>query len=398
MTTVLRAGGLVAAGTSGGPAPGWVAIDGGLLVETGSGPGPRDAVDLGDALLAPGLIDLQVNGLDGVDVGTAEPEAIVELASALAARGVTAFAPTATSRPLGEYPGWLDRLAAARRRAAARDGSGDATAALLGAHLEGPFLGAARGAHPADALRPADLAWTRSLLDAYPDAVAMVTVAPEADPGAALIAMLADRGVTVALGHSRATFSAATDAAAAGATVVTHLFNGMGPLHHREPGLAGAALADARLTPTVIADLVHVHPAVLGVVFSAKATVALVSDVVATTAGPAVGARTALHARAVGGAARLADGTLAGTTVTLERAMANVVGLGVPVDRAIAMATTVPAALLGLTDRGRLAPGTRADLVAVDPRDAAVRAVWLGGMPVRARDGRLGHGSSGVSR
>jgi N-acetylglucosamine-6-phosphate deacetylase len=180
---------------------------------------------------------------------------------------------------------------------------------------------------------------------------------------------LHDHDVTVALGHSTATYDEARAAAGAGARLVTHLFNGMGPLHHREPGLAGAALDDDRLTPTLIADLVHVHPAALRLAIARKRNVALVTDRVATTG---------LHVTE-DGAARLSDGTIAGATLAMNGAVRNVVGLGVPVERAVETASTIPAEVLGRADRGRLAPGRRADIVAFDPRSLAVRAVWIGG-------------------
>jgi N-acetylglucosamine-6-phosphate deacetylase len=208
-----------------------------------------------------------------------------------------------------------------------------------------------------------------ALLVEFPQLVTIVTIAPEADPGLAATRLLANSGVTVALGHSTATYDEARAAAGAGARLVTHLFNGMGPLHHREPGLAGAALDDDRLTPTLICDLVHVHPAVLRLAIHRKRNVGLVTDRVATE-----GLRVDED-----GAARLSDGTLAGSTLSMRQAVRNTVGLGIPVERAVEMAATIPADALGLTDRGRIAPGMRADLVALDLESLAVRAVWLGG-------------------
>jgi N-acetylglucosamine-6-phosphate deacetylase len=194
----------------------------------------------------------------------------------------------------------------------------------------------------------------------------MITLAPEADAGFAVIRALSAAGVVVALGHSTATYDEAIAAADAGATVVTHLFNGMGPLHHRQPGLVGAALDDPRLTPTLIADLVHVHPAALRLAIVRKANVALVSDVVAAST-------TDLDA------ARTSDGRLAGATTLLDGAVANVVGLGMPIERTITMAATVPARVLGLVDRGGITAGSRADLVALDDTSFAVDAVWIAG-------------------
>ncbi|MCZ7525935.1 MAG: amidohydrolase family protein [Acidimicrobiia bacterium] len=191
---------------------------------------------------------------------------------------------------------------------------------------------------------------------------------PEADPGLEATRLLASRGVVVGLGHSRCTYEEALAAADAGATVVTHAFDAMGPLHHRAPGLVGAALEDERLVPTLIGDLAHVHPAVIRLVAAAKARVALVSDAVATAG---------LVAR--DGAAFLPDGSLAGSATPLGVALGRVAAAGIPLARAVEMASTVPAGVLDLADRGHLAVGARADVVGLDPATLAVRAVWLRG-------------------
>jgi N-acetylglucosamine-6-phosphate deacetylase len=356
----------------GPPAPGWVAIDDGLIVETGWGPVPAGAVDVGDALLAPGLIDLQVNGVDNDDFATADPEGWQRAGLAQLGVGVTAFCPTLVTAPLDRYEDAL-----ARARAARAGHEPGRLPSIVGVHLEGPFLGGAPGAHPVELLRAVDLEWLRRLMSAFPGLVTIVTLAPEADPDFAATRLLCEQNVTVALGHSTATYDEARAAADAGARLVTHLFNGMGPFHHREPGLAGAALDDDRLTPTLIADLVHVHPAALRLAIARKRNVALVTDQVAITG---------LHVTQ-DGAARLPDGMIAGSTLSMNGALRNAVGLGVPMERAIAMASVIPADVLGLTDRGRLEPGARADVVAFDPRSLAVRGVWLGGEPVLGAPG-----------
>jgi N-acetylglucosamine-6-phosphate deacetylase len=359
VTTVLAARGVCPPGP---PAPGWVAIDDGVVVEVGTSAARPGAgvVDLGDAVLAPGFLDLQVNGIGDVDLTTADAVAWARADDAMVRAGTTGYCPTFVSAPLDSYESTLERARVARQH----------TDAMLGVHLEGPFLGNAPGAHPRELVRQVDVDWLEHALATHADLITLVTLAPEADPGCVAIRRLAERGVVVALGHSTASYDEALAATAAGATVVTHLFNGMGPLHHREPGLAGAALTDDRLTPTLIADLVHVHPAALRLAIASKRSVALVTDAVAIGDG-------AFTRR--DGAARLPDGTLAGSTLTLDRAIANVAALGVPVERAIEMATAIPADVLGLPDRGRLAPGTRADLVALDPASLAVQAVWLAG-------------------
>ena len=359
MTTVLAARAMCPPGP---PAPGWLAIEDGIVVELGPGaarPGPG-VIDLGDALLAPGFLDLQVNGIGDVDFATTDADGWGRADRALLDAATTGYCPTFVSAPLDAYEPALARARAARER----------SDAILGVHLEGPFLGNAPGAHPRHLLRPVDLDWLGHTVDAHAGLIALVTLSPEVDPGGGAIRLLADRDVVAALGHSTASYDDARAAADAGATVVTHLFNGMGGFHHREPGLAGAALVDDRLTPTLIADLVHVHPAALRLAIAAKRSVGLVTDAVA------VGDR---GFAVVDGAARQPDGTLAGSTLTLDRAVANVAALGVPVERAIEMATVIPAEVLGVRDRGRLAPGARADVVALDPVSLAVRTVWLAG-------------------
>jgi len=348
----------------GPPAPGWLAIDDGLIIEVGSGPAPAGAFDAGSVVLAPGFIDLQVNGVGDDDFVSADADGWRRAGRAQLEEGVTGYCPTLVTAPLDAYPAALERVLAART-----DAENQALPTIVGVHLEGPFLGGAPGAHPVALVRPADREWLRALLAAFPGLVQLVTLAPEADPGFEATRLLHEQGVTVALGHSTATYETARAAADAGARLVTHLFNGMGPLHHREPGLAGAALDDERLTPTLIPDLVHVHPAALRLAIRHKQNVGLVTDRVATT-----GLRVTED-----GAARLDDGTLAGSTLSMARAVQNTVGLGVPIARAMEMAATIPAGALGLTDRGRIAPGVRADLVALDPSSLAVRAVWLSG-------------------
>jgi N-acetylglucosamine-6-phosphate deacetylase len=271
--------------------------------------------------------------------------------------------------PLDRYDAALARVAAARDATAGRP-----LPQILGVHLEGPFLGGAPGAHPPEFLRDVDREWLADLLDRHPGLVRLVTLAPEADPSHDGIRMLSDRGVRVSLGHTACSYDEAVSAMAAGATLATHLFNGMAPLHHRDPGLVGAAL-DPRvgLTPTVIADGVHLHPAVLAAVFAATEPI-LVSDAVATDVQDFGSTATARD-----GAAYLADGTLAGAVALLDDAVRRVVGLGIPVERAVAAASACPAAVLGLAE----APGT----IALDG-ELVVRAAWRDGRRIDGGEDR----------
>ncbi|MDQ1534743.1 MAG: N-acetylglucosamine-6-phosphate deacetylase, partial [Actinomycetota bacterium] len=248
--TVVAASGVVAAGFR-SDEPGWVELDEGRIVGIGVGR-PAGAVVVDDAVLVPGFIDIQVNGVDGDDFAHAEAAGWHTALHTQARHGVTACCPTLVSAPLASY--------AAPLAIAASIASGDSVAqgehvgaAVLGVHLEGPFLGGAPGAHVVEHLRPVDLPWLRALLERTAGLVRIMTLAPEADAGFTGTRVLCDAGIVVAIGHSTATYEETRGAADAGATVVTHLFNGMGPFNHRNPGVAGAALDDPRLTPSLIA-------------------------------------------------------------------------------------------------------------------------------------------------
>ncbi len=340
-----------------------------------SSAGASGAVDVGDAFIVPGFVDLQVNGVGAFDFGSAADEqGIARGLDAITASGTTTCLPTIVTAPLRQYDAMLDRVRASR---ALDDAS--SRCSVAGVHIEGPFLGGAPGAHPRELIRDVDLHWLDGLLRRHRDLIRMFTIAPEADPDLAGIRLIAAAGVVVAIGHSVCSCAEAIAAADAGARAVTHLFNGMSGLHHRTPGVVAAALLDDRLTPTLIADLVHVHPAAILVALAAKRDVVAITDAVA----PASGASGGLHIVERDGAAYLDDGTLAGSVLTMDAALRNLVAMGVSFDRALAMTTTAPCELVGLTDRGRLEPGARADLVVLTPDTLAVDQVWIGGERVR---------------
>jgi N-acetylglucosamine-6-phosphate deacetylase len=346
--------------TATGPVPdAEVVVEGGLIVETRPASGA-----VPDVVLVPGFVDLQVNGTGGVDVARAEGADWDTLDEALLAQGVTTWCPTIVTAPLDALEASLTRVAEAAGRPGGRRPH------IAGAHLEGPFL-AVPGAHRPEHLRhDVDVAW----LDAVASVLRVITLAPELPGALDAITSLSNRGVLVALGHSACTAEVADDAAAAGARLVTHLGNAMGPLHHRAPGLLGAALADERLSVSVIADLVHTHPVFVRLAFAAKGAraVALVTDAVASSPGVEP--------------PRLPDGTLAGSVLRMDRAVSNTVEhSAIALADAVAAASTTPARLLGLSDRGAIAPGRRADLVTLEHVDGAwrVASVWVSGAAVR---------------
>jgi len=319
--------------------------------------------------LVPGLVDLQVNGHDDIDVASARGADWDRLDSLLLAQGVTAWCPTLVTAPTASYPAALSRIAEASGRPGRHP-------EVLGTHLEGPFLGTRPGAHRTDLVRGVDRAW----LDALPHDVAIVTAAAECENAADLWSWARERGVVASVGHSGADAAAAADAFEAGARMVTHLFNAMSGLDHRSPGVASAALLDGRVTAGLIADGVHVHPDLVRLAFRVKgpAGIALVTDAVAWRAGR-VGD---IALTGDGGAPRLADGTLAGSALTLDRAVANVVAWGAAdLVGAVRAASTTPADVLGRPDLGRIAVGARADLAALGP-DGTCVATWLGGTQV----------------
>lgn len=344
-----------------------VVLDGERIaaVRPASGPVP-------DRVLCPGFVDLQNNGMLDADVASADPATWDRLDGLLLDQGTTSWCPTLVTAPLDRYPDRLASVSEAMARTGVRP-------RILGVHLEGPFLGGRPGAHPTEHLQPIDLEW----LAALDPAPAVLTLAPELDRAPEAVAALVGRGTLVALGHSSADADQVAACVDAGARLVTHLFNGMAPLDHRRPGLLAAALADPRLTPSLIADLVHVHPLVLQAAMAAKGPGRwiLVTDAVAWEHPEArVAGR---DVQLVDGVPRLADGTIAGSALTMDRAVQHVVGAcGVPLPEAVAAASTTPATLLGRTDRGRIARGCLADLVALGPA-LDVQSVWLGGEQVR---------------
>jgi N-acetylglucosamine-6-phosphate deacetylase len=365
----------------------------------GSARGPESELGGDELVVSPGLVDLQVNGSFGIDVA-AEPQRIDELATHLVQVGVTAFLPTVISAPAEVYEtlegAWrkLPYLPSAGRGDDLHEGRlASGGARPLGLHLEGPYLSPHRvGVHPAMAVAGADqglpegalLRWLRELRvgDGGPGALRIMTLAPERAGGLARIALLRAHGAIASCGHTDASYEELRAGIDAGATMATHLFNAMSPLHHRLPGAVGAVLDDPRIVTSVIADGAHVHPAALRLAHRLKGPrgLVLVSDSVAEAAPRSVRAQaTNATAKANG------VGVLAGSLVPLDEAVARFAdAVGDPA-AALRAATELPAALLGLTHLGRLAAGAVADLAVFDAQ-LALRAVLCAGEVVHRRD------------
>jgi N-acetylglucosamine-6-phosphate deacetylase len=339
------------------------------------------AVDLDDEaasdgpIVAPGFVDLHVHGWGGHDA-MGDAAALDGMARALLRRGVTSFLPTAVTAPLSELEAFAGRVRSWLPSAPA-DG-----AEPFGFNLEGPFLAAARrGAHDADHLRiPADV--PPATLDGLLDGLRLITIAPELAGAIDLIRWLRERDVAVSIGHSAATLDEARAAYDAGARSTTHLFNAMSGLDHRSPGVALAALLDDTVAVELIADGIHVHPALWSLIARLKPAdrLMLVSDAVALAGtGDGHGRIGGLAVEVVGDRVTLAGtSTLAGSVIALDTAVRNLVAAGIGLPAAVAAASRNPLALLGITDRGRIAAGQRADLVQLGD-DLAVERVMRDG-------------------
>lgn len=352
--------------------PADVTVDAGRIVAA-DGARARRVIDAAGMIVAPGFVDLQVNGGWGHDF-TTDPASLGAVAAELPATGVTAFLPTIVSST-------RDRRAAA---IAAVGGHRPApgAAAVLGLHFEGPMIAAGRaGAHDHRVIGPVDPDEYRGWGAA---GVRLVTLAPETPGALEAVTRLSSDEVLVSIGHTACSAGEFAAARAAGARAVTHLFNAMAPFGHRSPGPIGATLADPGVVAGLICDNIHVDPVAVAAAWRALGPdrIVLVTDAMAGLGLP-VGTVVPLgaHDAFVGAAGvRLADGTLAGSNLTMDAAVRNLVdATGCTAAQALGCASRVPADLLGLHDRGRIEPGARADVVLLDEY-LHVRHTLVGGV------------------
>jgi N-acetylglucosamine-6-phosphate deacetylase len=366
-----------------------------ILVEDGkiTGLGPRDEVRVpaeavhyaaGDKIVVPGFVDIHIHGAGGHDVMEANARALDRITATVARYGTTSILATTVTAPVEETCHSLQGIARYIRN---HEKPGDSTrpaAEILGIHLEGPFISKARrGVHPLDSIaRPSaeDLAKFREAADGL---VKIVTIAPELPGALELIAAAVADGLVVALGHTDADYKQTRAAFAAGARHAVHFYNAMRPFTHRDPGVIGAVLTEPEMTAEVIADGVHVAGPAIQVLIGTKGfhTVLLASDGTSATGMPDGNYRLGtMEVTVKGGVCRNAEGKLAGSTLTLDRALRYVVELGVPLIEAVRMATVLPARRIGLAGKkGIIAIGADADLVVLT-QDLRVEAVMTRGI------------------
>jgi N-acetylglucosamine-6-phosphate deacetylase len=361
--------------------PGWVLVDDGTISSAGSGEPPArpdaEVIDASGSWVLPGFVDIHCHGGGGAAFTSADPAHVRQVVDAHTAHGTTTMLASLVTRPVPELVEQVAALADLVQEGL-----------VAGVHLEGPFLSAARcGAHDPAILRPPDPVSVDALLAAGRGTIRMVTVAPELEGAVPAVKRLVDAGVIAAIGHTDALADDVVPAVDAGASVATHLFNGMRPLHHREPGPIGALLDDERVTVELICDLVHLHPTVVRLAArhaGTGRTVLITDAIAAAAAGDGVYDIGGLEVNVTNGVPTLAGGgSLAGSTLTMDAAFRNLVqSCGLGVLDAVAASATRPAELLGLGKvTGRLAAGYAADIVLLDdalrPTSVMKRGEWV---------------------
>jgi N-acetylglucosamine-6-phosphate deacetylase len=333
-----------------------------------------DASASEERLIVPGFIDLHVHGGGGADVMDGA-DAVRTMARFHARQGTTSLLATTVTAPADELRRAFAGIAAARAEPATNG------AEVLGVHLEGPFLNPeALGAQPPFAIAP-DLDLVAGLHEAAPIRVA--TMAPEIDPDGRLLAWLVGHGIRAQIGHTRCSYGEAAAALDRGAAGFTHLYNAMTGLHHRAAGAVGCALARARFAELIL-DFQHVEAGAALAALRSIPGLYAITDAVAACGMPDGAYHLGRHPiQKSGPTVRLADGTLAGSVLTMDRAFANFAALGLDQVEGVRRTSSIAADYLGLDDRGRLVPGRRADLVLIDAR-GAVTGVIREGRPIGA--------------
>jgi N-acetylglucosamine-6-phosphate deacetylase len=358
-----------------------------VIVEAGSRvarevPHGVRVVNFGDAVLAPGFVDIHIHGGAGHDVMEADADGLSAVEQLLFKHGVTSYFPTTVTAPLDKTWSALDRLANAIESASRYGESRKVRARPLGIHLEGPFIShARRGVHPPQNLLLPTLPAFDRFWQAARGHIRVMTIAPELEGAGEVIAEAARREVCVSLGHSNSDLNSARAAVAAGARHATHTFNAMRPLDHRDPGILAEVLTDSRLSADIIADGIHLDPTIVELFLKAKGVdgAVLITDAISATGMPDGRYRLGTFEVEVKNGRCLADGKLAGSVLTMDRAVRNVMHFAHwDLQQAIRLATLNPARVAGFTDRGKLEAGAVADFVVLSP-SGEVRNTVIGG-------------------
>lgn len=337
-------------------------------------------VDFGEATIAPAFIDLHIHGGAGHDVMRADADGLARFERSLVSHGVSAYFPTTVTAPLDATLAALENLADTIEAASSREAASQAIP--LGIHLEGPFIShARRGVHPPANLVPPTIAIFERFWQAARGHIAVMTIAPELDGAIEVIEQATRRGVCVSLGHTDATLEEARAGVSAGARHATHTFNAMRPLNHREPGILGEVLTNPQVTADIIADGIHLDPAIVKLFLKAKGPEAavLITDAISATDMPDGRYMLGAIEVEVKDGKCLADGKLAGSVLTMDRAVRNVMQFaGWNLQHAVRLASENPARIAGLKARGRIEAGARADFVVLNSAGKVMNSV-IGG-------------------
>lgn len=326
--------------------------------------GDDERIDGNGMWLIPGMIDVHIHGANGYDMMDGTEDSIQEVSRACAATGCTSFLATSVSSTIEDL---LNMIRSVKAVIGQEQG-----ARIAGIHLEGPYLNPKRkGMQNEKYLRHPNLDEMKLIFQEAGSLIKMVTIAPELHGGLELISFLKEQGVVIAVAHSDATYEEAKLAFTAGASHVTHCFNGMRPIHHRDPGLIVAAFEEPHVSLQAIVDQVHLHPAIVRLMHRLKGPegMVLITDALqAMGLGDGNYMFGGHHVTVSEGIARLADGTLASSTVTMNEALRLTEANGISMEDAVRMASTTPAHILGLYSKGKIEVGYDADLVLMDER------------------------------
>jgi N-acetylglucosamine-6-phosphate deacetylase len=346
-------------------------------------PAGVSTADFGPSVIAPGYVDLHIHGSAGYDVMDDTVEALPAIEQLLARHGVTSYFPTTVTAPMDTTLHALERLANAIEKRERNNGDGKIRALPLGIHLEGPFIShARRGVHPQENLLAPTMPLFEQFWQAARGRIRMMTIAPELEDATEVIAEAARRGVCVSLGHSDADFAAAERGIAAGARHATHTFNAMRPLDHRSPGILGAVLTDHRVSADIIADGVHLDPTIVKLFADAKGATqtVLITDAISATGMPEGRYRLGSFEVDVRDGKCMVDGKLAGSVLTMDRAVRNLARFAEwDLSQAVAAASQNPARVARIANKGVLTVGADADFVVLNSEGEVLRT-FVGGV------------------